>query len=198
MRKPFFFALYFTCVINARHDCSLNILNGDTYNLSTLGVVKGTDSAGNGYAIDLCGDISSASVGCSPDSNEAPAWQFFHGSCFRIGNAGFRSIAPLSEGPGLVIKFDGGSDCGAGQRRISVLLSCADSDAASIAISESTSEPCLYEARILSRAACPVDCARDADGLVCGGWSRGECARGKRGKSFCARAHGEFGPPFLQ
>ena len=103
-----------------------------------------------------------------------------------------RIVTPLlNNALGATIYFSGGEFCEATQlpRSFTVALECSDTVEPPTA---GESDTCKYWMKVRSPLACPLQCARDASGLVCGG--RGSCKRSEIGGASCVCANGMEGP----
>jgi len=81
--------------------------------------------------------------------------------------------------------------CAAGNA-VAVRVTCGAAQHAAVALVEAAGE-CRYDVEVHDPAGCPVQCARDAAGAVCGGDARGECAAAGDGAECRCRAG--FGGP---
>ena len=121
----------------------------------------------------------------------APALQITRGQCLTLGTLASRRVAQLEGAAlGVSVAYSGG-DAG---RRFQLALTCADGPTTVDAVQEE--KPGEYFMVARSRAACPLECARDpATGAVCGGTGRGACMVAAGGTTAsCACNAGHWGP----
>ena len=108
----------------------------------------------------------------------------------RLGTLQTRAVAPLAGALGVAVAFSNGD----GGRRAVLEATCSDGPTVVDGVEEA--RPLEYVLRVQSRAACPIECARDpATGAVCGGRGRGACAAGATAAAAACRcAAGHSGP----
>ena len=156
--------------------------------------LRHTTQAGWLYEASACADLEGTGVApkCATVA-PAPAFQVTIGSapaCLSLGALSSRVVATLPDSLGVSVTFSGGD----GGRRAVLEVACHDGPTVvDTAVEERLLE---YTLKARSRAACPVECARDpATGAVCGGRDRGACvAGGVGGAAVCACAKGHHGP----
>ena len=193
--------------------CTFSTLQG-IFNLTALPVLEIFDANAWTYVISPCHGLSPWQAGAAClDSDgrgsRASAYQLQYPAhkCARLGNTSQPAWAPLVGRVGIALTLGGGDLCVGGVAR-SLRLSVACPVSAHAAPCPVVSEPrsCSYEAEVRSAVGCPLQCARDGSGAVCGGLARGacalidgavvaacQCARGFAGPSCSINADGGIG-----
>ncbi len=171
---------------------------GLTFNLSALGTLRVEGDWT--YVVNVCGRAA-----LTPRDHECEAPAVFGalayqvhtgmaGECYALSDHGRKRAAGALRGGGVGVEvaLTGGTECGAALRRaITVIVECGDGGVAPPAV-----EPvkdCLFLLRVRSPAGCPLECARDGAGAVCGGPARGACKL-RDGGARCACVAGHDGP----
>ena len=126
------------------------------------------------YAASVCAPPPRGGGACSDSlAHQLDAF----GSCFRLSDGGAqRTVTAVSEGvrPGAEVVLRGGDACGAIlYRSIKLTILCGDRTPAEASITGA----CQYAMLLQTPAGCPLECARDAKGAVCGGKGRGACIK---------------------
>ena len=174
-----------------------------SFDLAPLGalriVSREAASFGWTYLFSACADVD-ASVAGGHCRGMAPAVQATNGACFKLGSLSQRSVVPLAaedrDHLGVTVAFAGGDSCGTVSRTISIDILCSDvARAMKGRVTESTTQACVYNAVVESRAGCPLSCGRDPMGAVCGGKNRGVCGfKTAGGEAVCICTRGHAGP----
>lgn len=116
------------------------------------------------------------------------------GNCYRLSDDGAQHTVTALSGArvGVEVALRGGDSCGGGlARAIKLVVVCGEPRPAEVRVAG----PCAYVMLIRGPAGCPVECARDAAGAVCGGGARGACMkREAEGRVRCECAEGFGGP----
>jgi hypothetical protein len=188
-------ALFFSRVLPT---CIFQTPQG-TFNLTALPVVEAYDANAWRYLISPCRSLSpwQASASClntDGRGQRSPAFQVqpAKGLCKRLGTLSNLSFAPLAGRVGITLTLGGGDACGTVTRSVTLTVVCPSplynkDDASCPIVTEPRS--CAYAAVVQSTAGCPLLCARDHHGAVCGGAGRGECTL-----NGCQCASGRTGP----
>jgi hypothetical protein len=179
-----------------KQDCSFELPTGTTYNLLSLGTIKGTDRVPWSYFFDPCKPIDGKQTGESCLFPPTSALQVSNGFCYTLGALPSRKVAELSNAGGellgLSLTFSGGEFCEPIKAGRSAELRVLCRDVPKPVVVGGVSEPstCSYLAIVEARAGCPMHCPRDPKtGAVCGGRERGSC-----GPTSCACSPGHSGP----
>jgi hypothetical protein len=106
-------------------------------------------------------------------------------NCYRLSDEGAQREVSALPHPrvGALVALRGGDACGGeAPRSIKLYVVCGDSQPAEAR----TAGGCAYTMLLRGPAGCPLECARDAGGAVCGGSARGACvSRGAEGGARC-------------
>ena len=138
------------------------------------GVVGRATLEGFTYAASVCAPPPRGGDACSNTlAHQLDAF----GNCFRLSDNGIqRTVASVSVGvhPGAEVVLRGGDACGSGSSRsIKLIILCGERGPAEASITGA----CQYAMLLQTPAGCPLECARDAKGAVCGGKGRGACIK---------------------
>lgn len=169
---------------------------GLSFNLSALGTVR-VDAEGFSYVANACRApaLSPRERECeAPALHGALAYQVhtgMRGECYALSDHGhLRAAGPLQGGGvGVEVALGGGTSCGERGRGLVIDVECGEGGGVSIA----PFVACTFKMRVRSPAGCPLECARDGGGAVCGGAARGACAL-RDGGAHCLCVGSHSGP----
>lgn len=174
--------------------CSFSMPSG-TFDLAPLGTVRALSKSNQHtlgwlFAFNVCENLKMSEI-AGHCAGKAPAPAVAAGTrpwCRVLGRLDMRSIKhyvqhSTAQGLGLIVSFEGGDEiidagddsCGSFARKITITILCSDNNRSLVKLWEDSTRPCSYIVIIESRVGCPLACARDPTGSVCGGADRGVC-----------------------
>lgn len=135
------------------------------------------------YFVSACSPVAPPPADARLRACGGAASSFFQldakGNCARVSDAAPAANVTLELAPAGLFRttfaVGGGAPCGVEgtPRAGEIVLECGDADADVATASEPA--PCHYRAVLHTRAACPSECPRSADGRVCSGRRSGIC-----------------------
>ena len=178
----------------------------DLFDLSQLGTLRALSSSSNDatlgwlFAFNACENIDTSSIAGHCATNASALAAGTAPCCRTLGLLSSRSVKPLSFDSsrqnelGVTVSFSGGAlgidscgdTCGEFERSISIDIVCSGKSSPTLLrLEETSTRACSYHGRVESRAGCPLSCARDEVGRVCGGAEQGTCMSDVGARASC-------------